>query len=110
MPQKPDLLAIGRRLAEAREKAGLNQDELAELIGVTKRTIGGYEGGTINPYRKLNELAQATGVAREWLSYGEDGAPTDDGLDREAVRRGVESLRVAMPLIARAIDDLESSL
>ena len=31
------------RLRELRKTSGLNQDELAELVGVTRRVVGGWE-------------------------------------------------------------------
>lgn len=37
------------RLKEARKKSGLNQDELAEMLGIAKTTISGYETGRREP-------------------------------------------------------------
>ncbi len=36
-------MSIGSRIKEAREAVGLTQEELAELMGVSKGTIGNYE-------------------------------------------------------------------
>lgn len=38
--------AIGNRLQEERKRLGLNQDVFASQVGVAKRTLAGYEGGT----------------------------------------------------------------
>lgn len=42
-------MGIGRRLKEAREKAGLTQEELGKLIGVTGSAITNYEKETSHP-------------------------------------------------------------
>ena len=43
-------MAFKDRLKEAREQAGLNQTELAELLGnVTNKTISSYENGNSFP-------------------------------------------------------------
>lgn len=42
-------MGIGRRIKEAREKMGLTQRELANLIGVTGGAIANYENETSHP-------------------------------------------------------------
>jgi PAS domain S-box-containing protein len=58
---------VGRRIARARKEAGLTQQELADRVGVTRRSIQGYEAGSIAPYRHLDRLAEALGRSRDWL-------------------------------------------
>ena len=49
------------RLKLARVVSGLTQAQLADLVGVTRQTIGLIETGTYNPTLKLClRLAQAT--------------------------------------------------
>ena len=43
--KKPLNIAIGRRIQQSREQAGLTQEELAELLFVTRQTISNYENG-----------------------------------------------------------------
>jgi len=40
---------IGARLQEERKRLGLNQEQMAEKLGVSKRTQAGYEAGTSEP-------------------------------------------------------------
>lgn len=40
---------IGVRLRQLRAQAGLTQDQLAEKLGVSKRTQGNYESGASDP-------------------------------------------------------------
>ena len=69
-----DLVAIGRRIALARRHAGLTQDEVARRLGVTKRSLQGYEAGTVAPYRHLPALASILGRDRAWfLAEGSHG-------------------------------------
>jgi DNA-binding XRE family transcriptional regulator len=67
-----DLEEIGSRIAAARTAAGLTQQELADRIGVTRRSVQGYEAGRVAPYRRLDRLAQALERPRAWF-LPEDG-------------------------------------
>jgi PAS domain S-box-containing protein len=62
-----DLVATGRRLALARREAGLTQGEVARRLGVTKRSLQGYEAGTVAPYRHLSGLESILGRDRSWF-------------------------------------------
>jgi len=42
-------MKFGEKVKEQRKKAGLLQDDLAKVIGVTKRTLRNYEVGTSYP-------------------------------------------------------------
>jgi transcriptional regulator with XRE-family HTH domain len=66
-----DADAIGGRLARARRENGLTQEELAALVGVSPRSIQGYEAGKVVPYRHLSRLAQVTNRELNWLLEGE---------------------------------------
>ena len=60
------------RLRKARECAGLGQQELADAMGVDRKTVGNYEGEKVEPRKiVLNAWALATGVDRQWLETGE---------------------------------------
>ncbi|GAA5106655.1 helix-turn-helix transcriptional regulator [Haloechinothrix salitolerans] len=45
----PRLVAFGRALAAARKARGYTLDELANLSGVSRRTVSYLEGGLSNP-------------------------------------------------------------
>lgn len=63
----PGLRDLGRRIARARTAAQLTQQELAEALGVTRRSVQGYEAGKVAPYRHLDRLAQVLGCPKSWL-------------------------------------------
>ncbi|OZE95136.1 hypothetical protein CH302_19545 [Rhodococcus sp. 15-2388-1-1a] len=68
------------RLRIAREEAGLEQGQLAELIGVSRNTIGAAEKKDGNPRRiVINAWALACGVPVSWLETGNAESPRPDG-------------------------------
>jgi transcriptional regulator with XRE-family HTH domain len=84
----------GDRLRKSREAAGLSQQQLADLIGISRRSIVNYEGGKHDPSRPVVlSWALATGVPLVWLSDGHD--PHDDGPPTEASPHARRSNRVS---------------
>lgn len=98
VPTRPADLEFhqGDRLRKAREHAGHDAKSFAELLGISRDALRGYERGKVTPRRPvLNQWALATGVPVEWLSEGrwssggpegpgggrrnEDDAPSDQG-------------------------------
>lgn len=71
-------IEVRHRLRIAREYAGYDQGQLADLIGVSRNTISNAEVGSVSP-RKIvvNAWAMACGVPADWLWTGEhgDGGP-----------------------------------
>lgn len=98
---------IGRRIAQARREAGLTQEELGQLIGVTTRSIQGYEAGSVIPYRHLRRLEEVTGKPRGWLLYGENGGPGDAGMIATTLAGLVAQIAEDAERIALAAERLE---
>ncbi|VBA33135.1 hypothetical protein LAUMK4_05891 [Mycobacterium persicum] len=76
---EPPIL-VQHRLRIAREFAGLEQEELADLIGVSRNTVGNAEKGRVKPRKiTLNAWALVCGVPVSWLECGrvKAGGPTD---------------------------------
>lgn len=46
-------LILKNRLKECRTEAGLSQQQLAEIVGVSRNTISSIETGQFNPTAKL---------------------------------------------------------
>ena len=93
-------VGIAQRIATARKQAGLDQHELADLMHVHWRTVQNWESqkkhGT--PWDRLDEIAAATGVTRNWLLHGEDEAAVPDA---QSILRRLEELELT---VARADD------
>ena len=49
-------IEVGKRIREHRKRAGLTQEELAALAGVSARTISDYERGKISTIKKVAEV------------------------------------------------------
>ena len=65
---------IGARITQARQEAGgMKQRELAELLGVSERSIQAYEQGETTPYRFGNDLERVFGRPPSWFWDGQDG-------------------------------------
>ena len=61
-------MTLGERLIQLRAKAGLNQDTLAEQLGVSRQSVSKWEGGASDPSTtNLIALAKLFGVAPEDL-------------------------------------------
>ena len=56
-----DKKMLGKRIREARNRAGLSQQQLASVIGVSDKTISAYEVGRVDPpLVSLDKLSTAT--------------------------------------------------
>lgn len=63
---------IGERIAQARNQAGLTQDELVELATFSKRSLSDYERGATIPYRQMREISKLLARPVEWFLHGDD--------------------------------------
>jgi transcriptional regulator with XRE-family HTH domain len=60
---------LGDRLRKAREELGMSQQQLADALGVDRKSISSWEVGRHQPrYRDVSAIAGATGVDLEWLA------------------------------------------
>lgn len=67
--------SIGMRIAQAREKAGLNQSELARGLGLTPQSVQKWESGSTIPRgQRIQDLCKILGVTTSYLM---DGAPCE---------------------------------
>lgn len=85
----PDI-EVRHRLRIAREYAGLEQSQLAELIGVSRTSISNAENGAVTPRKiTVNAWALACGVPASWLNTGQTPEPPhpDGGVEQPAPTR-----------------------
>ena len=62
------MVFLGNRIKKAREQAGLTQEELAGLIGISRTAIARYELGEIEPkIRNLIAIAEQLHVSVDYL-------------------------------------------
>lgn len=69
----PKTLALGRRIADARQKKGLSQHTLATIVGVTPAAVSQWETGRAVPTsEKFELLANALDADPSWLLTGDE--------------------------------------
>ena len=65
------------RMTRARLFAGLEQSEMAELLGRNRNTISAWERGLNEPPAgALAQWAVITGQRVEWIVWGDEGQPS----------------------------------
>lgn len=73
---------LKHRVKLAREYAGLSQQELADIAGISRGGLAAVEQGQTTPRNStISLVAFATGVSREWLETGNN--PQSDPTDGE---------------------------
>lgn len=97
-----DLVGVGDRIRQARQEAGLTQDELSDLIGVGVRQIQYYEAGDSNPYRNLRRLGEALDKSVGWLLHGEPAIE----LLAERMAAQLDALEADLERVAKVVDGL----
>ena len=76
------LIRFATRMKQYRElqNPNLTQEQVAEILGVTKQTISNYENSRTSPkLEDLEEIALKMGVSEAWL-LGVNVTPNDDAL------------------------------
>ncbi len=80
---RDEAVAMGRRITEYREKAGLNQSGLADRLGIKAQSVQQWEKGQTQPRpEKLRAIAAALGCSIHALT---SDVVDHDGLFNEAV-------------------------
>jgi transcriptional regulator with XRE-family HTH domain len=80
---------LGKRIQLARERKGLKQRELANLVGITQQSLSDIERGRSRNTRQLETFSRVLGVSQGWL-LGEDeksSSPTKNSViaDRQFI-------------------------
>jgi transcriptional regulator with XRE-family HTH domain len=76
-------VSLGDRIRAAREAAGLSRDELASRAGVSSRTLGNWERGTVAPRSKLGALERVLAVRLREEPAEQDGVSLAGASDAE---------------------------
>ena len=73
---------FGETLKKLREDAGMSQEQLGNLLGISKSTIGMYEQGRRVPGLDiLIRMSQVFGVSLDYLIMGKDFTSSADDFD-----------------------------
>ena len=72
-------MTFGEKLQKLRTRAGLSQDQLAELLDVSRQAVSKWETGTADPSTSnLLALAKLFGVSAEELLRQVDQTDTEE--------------------------------
>ena len=105
--KKPLNIAIGRRIQQSREQAGLTQEELAERIDRSTQFISTIERGLAGPsLETVIHLCEVLGTSTEWILRGRALLP-DSNLLAASVMEKLSGLSPAQLLL---VDRMTSDL
>lgn len=98
---------IGQRIVQGRAEAGgMSQRELADLLGVSERSVIAYEKGEVIPWRFFERLQDALGKPSAWLIHGEDALVARD----DEIAGQLSRLETRVEEVAQQLGILVSSL
>lgn len=98
---------VGQRIAQARNEAGLTQEQLAEMASFSKRSLQDYETGVTIPYKHMREISRLLSREVEWFLHGSAPVP-DDRLEalEERVTGRLEDLTAAVEALTARVEQL----
>lgn len=92
---------VGQRIAQARAEAGgMSQEELAVLVGLSKRSVQAHELGEVIPYKFLRDYERALAKPAAWLLHG-DVAVVGREREFEELREILGDMKNTLSAIAR---------
>lgn len=104
-------MAIGEQIKKARQNRGYTQQELADILGVAKNTVTGYERGNRAPDAlKIKAIAKALGVTGNWLMECEHEDELSPVASEEAlmIARKYDMLDLSGQTLVRLVVDHET--
>ena len=97
-------MTFGEKVKNERNRLGLNQDELAKKIGVTRRVISSYENDSSRPRgtERYKKLAEALGVNINYLLSEDEAfiADVEDNYGHRGAKQAIELLAEVTGLFA----------
>ena len=97
-------MTFGEKVKNERNRLGLNQDELAKKIGVTRRVISSYENDSSRPRgtERYKKLAEALGVNINYLLSEDEAfiADVEDYYGHRGAKQAKELLAEVTGLFA----------
>ena len=97
-------MTFGEKVTNERNRLGLNQDELAKKIGVTRRVISSYENDSSRPRgtERYKKLAEALGVNINYLLSEDEAfiADVEDNYGHRGAKQAKELLAEVTGLFA----------
>ncbi len=105
-------MKFGEKLRCQRTRMGYTQEQLSEMLGISKRTVEGYEACRFYPKKRevYDRLSGIFGVERNYFLTEDDPALPDSASEAEKVLDRVRALYAGGSLSPRDEDELASAL
>lgn len=79
-------MSFAENLKQVRKDKGLSQEELAEMLSVSRQAVGKWEAGQGYPeVEKLIELAGKLSLSLDWLFFGESSEKEKDRARQQTI-------------------------
>lgn len=95
-PERKGAAGCGERLRWARQRLGLSMAQLAATAGYSLQTLFVYERDESQsgpPLKTIEDLAQALGVRRSWLAFGQGSVDVQRSQSPTSERRAVNAMQ-----------------
>lgn len=102
---------VGARIAQARKEAsGMTQEQLAELLNVSKRSVQDYEAGKTIPWRHFKEMGAIFRRPMEWFLHGDDDEEERDRTLAARLEALVEEAEQGRRIVIQALAGIDTRL
>jgi transcriptional regulator with XRE-family HTH domain len=96
--------AICARIKEARDAVGLKQQQFADVLNVTLRTVGYWESDRV-PWDRLDEISKITDRTVRWLLYGDEWLSAPEWAQMERIEDKLDRLLQQMEATTEVAGD-----
>jgi transcriptional regulator with XRE-family HTH domain len=108
VPSTASLEAVAARLRACRKEARLTQREVGEQVGVSRRSVWGWENALAVPRESLPAVARLYGRTEAWILTGFDQSDVDAviqlRIEHDALVKSVALLAEQVEHLARELD------
>lgn len=109
MEQKKNInISVGASIKRARERAGLTQEQLSELIGIGTKSLSAVERGTVGiSLTTLQRICDVLSVSSDMLLFGEGSQNDVKGLTSRLERLTPKQYGIARDILLKLLDAFE---
>ena len=106
MEQKKGInISVGQNIKRAREKAGLTQERLSEMIGIGPKSLSAVERGTVGvSLTTLQKICSVLSVSSDMLLFGEGSQNDVKGLMTRLERLSPRQYEIARDMLLKLLE------
>lgn len=87
-----DAFSIGARIRQERKRLSMTQDDLAQVMGVSRASVATYEADRSSPDLHAMNKARDVGFDVWWILTGSKGNPHQSKLEWQRIRQIAEEV------------------